>query len=161
MNGYDCKFSPSDATGMSCAGVPARRARYAYGRVSVQRRKQLAAQPPLRRSWFTLIELLTVMAIIAVLATLLMTALASAKKKSRQAYCTSNLHQISLALNMYLDDFEKRPPSFEELVATKNLTYPEVFLCPEDKTRNWGGLVQGGDFLQSLAAPPLDTPPAG
>ena len=88
---------------------------------------------------FTLVELLTVIAIIAVLATLLMTALSAAKKKSRQTVCTGNLRQIALALNMYLDDFPKRPSGFESLVAVKYLPSPAVLLCPEDKTGNWGG----------------------
>ncbi|MEO8425901.1 MAG: type II secretion system protein [Verrucomicrobiota bacterium] len=88
---------------------------------------------------FTLVELLTVIAIIAVLATLLMTALSTAKKKSRQTFCTSNLRQIALALNMYLDDSPKRPTGFESLVTVKYLPSPAVLLCPEDKTGNWGG----------------------
>jgi len=90
------------------------------------------------------VELLTVIAIIAVLATLLMTSLGTAKKKSRQTVCTGNLRQISLALNMYLDDFAKRPSGLESLVSDKYLTSPGSFICPEDKTRNWGGLVHAG-----------------
>ena len=92
-----------------------------------------------QKSAFTLVELLTVIAIIAVLATLLMTALSTAKKKSRQTLCTGNLRQIALALNMYLDDFPKRPSGFERLVTVKYLPSPAVLLCPEDKTGNWGG----------------------
>ena len=53
---------------------------------------------------FSLVELLTVIAIIAVLASLLMTAVVSANKKSRTMVSTFNLRQISLALNLYLDD---------------------------------------------------------
>jgi prepilin-type N-terminal cleavage/methylation domain-containing protein len=95
---------------------------------------------------FTLVELLTVIAIIAVLATLLMTALSTAKKKSRQTLCTGNLRQIALALNMYLDDFPKRPSGFESLVTVKYLPSPAVLLCPEDKTGNWGGTNRNDMF---------------
>ncbi|HVY69966.1 MAG TPA: prepilin-type N-terminal cleavage/methylation domain-containing protein [Verrucomicrobiae bacterium] len=97
------------------------------------------------RHGFTLVELLTVVAIIGVLATLLLSGVASAKKKSRTARCTANLHQISLAVTMYLDDHERRPPTLDPLVATKYLGNPQVLLCPEDKTGNWGGLVNPPD----------------
>ncbi len=98
------------------------------------------SSPP-RGSAFTLIELLTVIAIIAVLASLLLTTLASAKKKSRTTACISNLHQLGLALNLYMDDTGTRP-AVDNLSADKYLPPGKPLLCPEDKTGNWGRLLQ-------------------
>jgi prepilin-type N-terminal cleavage/methylation domain-containing protein len=67
---------------------------------------KLFQKASVRRGGFTLVELLTVIAIVAVLAALLLAALAGAKEQGRVTQCASNLRQWGLAYSMYADDNE-------------------------------------------------------
>src|SRR5688500_17755743 len=53
---------------------------------------------------FTLIDLLVVVAIIAILASLLLPALSKSKQKALSTACLSNLKQLQFCWNMYTDD---------------------------------------------------------
>jgi prepilin-type N-terminal cleavage/methylation domain-containing protein len=67
-----------------------------------------AFTPKRRRNGFTLIELLVVIAVIAMLLAILLPALRKAKTITKRVTCQSNLKQIALAWNMYLDDNDGR-----------------------------------------------------
>jgi prepilin-type N-terminal cleavage/methylation domain-containing protein len=68
----------------------------------------------LGRRGFTMVEMLTVIAIIAILAGILFPVFATVKKNVHKATCTSNLHAIAVALKLYRDDH--------------NTVYPEALL---------------------------------
>jgi prepilin-type N-terminal cleavage/methylation domain-containing protein len=61
-----------------------------------------------RRNGFTLIELLVVVAVIAMLLAILLPALRKARTLTKRVSCQSNLKQIAVAWNMYLDDNDGR-----------------------------------------------------
>jgi len=62
------------------------------------------------RKGFTLIELLVVIAIIAILAAILFPVFARAREKARQTSCLSNVKEITLAFQMYVQDYDSRWP---------------------------------------------------
>lgn len=90
---------------------------------------------------FTLIEMLTVITVIAILVALLLPTLSSSRERGRTAACANNLGQIGKALTMYIDDHKDQLPrvamntsaSFWDVAILPYLNFAtNVFLCPSD-----------------------------
>ena len=71
----------------------------------------VSSRPAALRRAFTLIELLTVIAIIGILAAIILPVVGSVRQKARKAQCSSNLRQVASAYLMYMSDNKNRLPN--------------------------------------------------
>ncbi len=100
-----------------------------------------------RRAAFTLVELLVVIGVIGILIAVTMPAVMAAREAARRSECLSNLRQIGLALQMYVDaqgetgvfpyacilpSITPDQPSLVEVLAPYIEDSKSVFCCPSD-----------------------------
>jgi prepilin-type N-terminal cleavage/methylation domain-containing protein/prepilin-type processing-associated H-X9-DG protein len=116
---------------------------------------------------FTLTELLVVIGVIAILAALLLPLLGRAQESGRAAVCLSNLRQVGISLQLYVQDNRNHLPTMRDrsLTMTNSLPSPDIVLsnylgnvrilkCPSDKQNlfettgssyAWNSLLNGQD----------------
>lgn len=95
---------------------------------------------------FTLVEVLVVLAIITVLAGIAVPVVRAGVKSSQRAACLSNLRQIGVGIESYLQEHNQRMPELEagrrsrdedlpvlEVLMKPYLAKEELFHCPADR----------------------------
>ncbi len=115
----------------------------------------------MKQLFFTLIELLVVIAIIAILAAMLLPAMQKARESSKSIKCVSQLKQIGLAMNFYVDDYSGYIPGqsqnddgFDGKLSQYVNRLAGLFLCPSttevEKNNAYGlgtRLLPNGKYL--------------
>ena len=106
-------------------------------------------QPPCSRSrGFTLVELLTVIAIIAVLTAILLPVMGTAREQARKGQCMTNMRSIVQGLQMYKDDWRVYPDAL--------FGYTRVLpngACPATTTNATGELEQSRLYIDYVKDP--------
>jgi len=82
-----------------------------------------------KRHGFTLVELLVVIAVIAILAAMLAPVIIQAKESARMRVCVSNIRQLGMAIEKYMDDYNGYGLTQNSPLARQ--TYNPWVLCVE------------------------------
>jgi prepilin-type N-terminal cleavage/methylation domain-containing protein/prepilin-type processing-associated H-X9-DG protein len=94
----------------------------AEGKRGGKREKEVAKMSHRRRGGFTLVELLTVVAIIGMLVALLMPAVMGSREKGRQAKCTNHQKELGTAVLQYETSKDRFPGYINQFRATSSPT---------------------------------------
>ena len=73
----------------------------------------------MKKNTFTLVEILVVIAIIAILASFLIPSLGKSRKMAQRAVCASNLKQTAVALNAFTSDNDSQLPISQKVYGNK------------------------------------------
>jgi prepilin-type N-terminal cleavage/methylation domain-containing protein/prepilin-type processing-associated H-X9-DG protein len=99
----------------------------------------------MKRCGFTLVELLVVLAVIVLLASISLTVFSRVREKGRQSVCSSNLRQMDVAIRQYIQDNDENYPSaFHYNDPSPQGLFPnrQVVWCPSSD-------YQSGKFLEN------------
>lgn len=107
-----------------------------------------------RRRAFTLVEAMTVIAIIAVLMSLLLPVFSSAREAAHAAKCQSNLHQLMSAFGAFaMDHDDQLPGGYFDLIA-KNDPNPDHYDWLRGDPWDWTSAPAGGTLFRYVNREP-------
>jgi prepilin-type N-terminal cleavage/methylation domain-containing protein len=102
----------------------------------------------------TLVEMLVVIAVIAILAALLLPVISASNRKAQRITCTSNLRQIALGVRLYSDDSHDASPSPGAEATTTNIG--GLYFGYKALMKNYVGLKSASSPQDQLFVCPAD-----